>query len=131
MRPVLQGDLHTKLANLLEPEIINYTIKKYGDNPKYSRDELLRLIFANYRVLNGTAQGIRLTTFGNNLMSKHYDSYKYEHNGNVHNKAFILLDKQMNWPYYLGKKIVTFYNENDAAWFRLNGNDINSYVEFL
>ena len=123
--------LHSKLLDQLGPELSAYLTKRSGDAVNLSRDDLLRLIFSNYRTLNGSPHGIRLSPLGNNLMSKKYNHYRYQHNGNVNNKAFIVLDKMMKWPYYLGRNTVTFYSEDDAAWFRLNGNDLNNYVEFL
>lgn len=131
MRRISVEQIHTKLISELEPDIINYTARRLGDSPKYTRDELHRLVFSNYRIVDGAPTGIRLTSFGNALMAKKYDCYRYKITDSPNNKAIIALDKIMEWPYYLGKSIVAFYNENDAAWFRLNGNDINTYVEIL
>lgn len=131
MRQISIESIHAKLISELEKDIILYTSKKYGQEAKYTKDEILRLIFANYRLVEGGPAGIRLTSFGNTLLSKKYDHYKYKVSDLPNNKAVIALDKIMEWPYYLGKSTVTFYNENDAAWFRLNGNDINSYIEML
>lgn len=131
MRQISIESIHAKLVSELEKDIILYTSKRLGHEPKFTKDEIHRLIFANYRLVEGEPFGIRLTSFGNALLSKRYDHYKYKFSDLPNNKAVIVLDKIMEWPYYLGKSTVTFYNENDATWFRLNGNDINSYIEML
>lgn len=131
MRRISIEGLHVKIANELEKDIVSYTEKRLGEPPQFTPDEIYRLIFANYRTIDGVPYGIRLTPFGNNLLSKRYDHYKYKISISPNNKSLIALDKIMEWPYYLGKTIVTFYNENDAAWFRLNGHDINTYVDMI
>ena len=37
----------------------------------------------------------------------------------------------MKWPYYLGRRIVIFYSQEDAAWFRLNGQNLNRYIDYI
>ena len=50
---------------------------------------------------------------------------------NPSNQALILLDKNMQWPYYVGKKYVTFFNEVDASWFQLTGKNLKQFAEDL
>ena len=125
------NSLHIKLADELEKDIISYTSRRLGDETSFTKDELCRIIFANYRIVDGVPHGIRLTPFGNNMMAKKYSNYHYKHDSKINNKTYIALDNIMKWPYYLSRKSVTFYSEDDAAWFRLNGNDINSYVDII
>ena len=131
MRQISINELQCKIVENLKVDIINYTTRRLGEDTSFTEEELYRIVFTNFRITDGLPCGIRLTPFGNHLMSKKYDHYKYEYKGKVTNRSFIALDKCMKWPYYVGKKIITFYNEDDAALFRLNGNNINNYVDFL
>jgi len=97
----------------------------------WSTAEKLKFIFKNYRVKNTTHCGLRLTYIGDRLMSKHFSSYSYETEKRISNSALLGLDKNMIWPYYIGKQHVTFYSTDDAAWFQLNGHDINTFTDFI
>lgn len=103
--------------------------KQYGDS--ISDIEFYKVMFKNYRIKNKEHYGLRLTGVGNNLLKRVYDAYTYEISGDINHQAYILLDQNMQWPYYVGRKLATFYSENDAAWFRLNNNDLKLYTEHL
>lgn len=89
------------------------------------------MLFTNYRVSNDQHTGLRLSYFGNKMMSSEFKEYKFEFQGKINHKTYILLDRNMKWPYYIGKKYVSFYSENDAAWFKLNDQDLGKYVDFI
>jgi hypothetical protein len=103
------------------------------EKKSFSRDEILRVVFVNYRSDHGVSKGLRLTNFGNKILAKHYQTYKYTITDKINNLVLVNLDKSMKWPYYLGTRNnhVVFYSEEDAAWFRLNGNNIKNYVESI
>ena len=96
-----------------------------------SDSETLRSLFLNYRLLNGEHHGLRLTSLGAKVMQKEYDSYRYDMDIKPNHKAFMVLDQNANWPYYIGRKYITYFAEQDAAWYRLNSSNINEYVDYL
>lgn len=125
------NNLHIQILTDLKKDLDSHFKKALGEQFVFDQDEMYRAVFENYRKVNNMPYGLRLTTFGNNLLSKHYKFYKYSNEEKIQNKTFIVLDKSMKWPYYLGRQIIVFYNEEDAAWFRLNGQNLNSYIDFM
>lgn len=126
-------NFHIQLLNQIEKDVLSSLNSNSSEIRQYSKDEILRTVFVNYRVVSGLPKGLRLTSFGNKILSKHYQTYKYPIEDEINNLVFVSLDKLMKWPYYLGTRNnhVVFYSEEDAAWFRLNGNKITNYVESI
>jgi hypothetical protein len=124
----MNTDLHEYILQSLKDDIIRHAYIE-GDQP--SDLHLLRLIFKNYRHTSKNRRGLRLTYIGDRVMSGRFQSYSYETANKVSNKSILSLDKNMIWPYYIGKQHVTFYNQDDAAWFQLNGSDINTFTEYF
>jgi hypothetical protein len=127
------SSLHEKLLAKIERDVLDSLQTNTPSPTNYSKDEIFRTVFLNYRIVSGSPAGLRLTSFGNKILSKHFQSYKYPIQDEINNLVFISLDKNMRWPYYLGTKSnhIVFYSEEDAAWFRLNGNSIKRYVESI
>lgn len=124
--------LHIKILDSVSADLV-HTLAHSGitvdDLPV---KQLLRKVFRNYRYSNQTQHcGIRLTTLGNQLLRKHYVAYDYTIDRRITNKSLLVLDQQMAWPYYVGNTRVTFYSENDAAWFCLNGNNLEDFVDYI
>lgn len=92
---------------------------------------LLRYIFKNYRFHNEQHKGLCLSYNGNKIMQKHFESYSYPIARKIMHLSTIALDKNMLWPYYIGKQYVTFYSADDASWFQLNGKDLNSFSNYI
>ena len=90
-----------------------------------------RFMFTNFRHINNKPHGLRLTYFGEQLMARHFDCYKFETEYKANHKAMVILDKNMMMPYYIGRKYVSFFGEDDATWFRLNDSNLNEFVEYL
>ena len=44
---------------------------------------------------------------------------------------YLVLDQQMKWPYYFTKKKMVFYDQEDSAWFKLNGSDISAFIDVI
>lgn len=124
---------HEQLLTKIERDVVDSLQTNTTSPTSYSKDEIFRTVFLNYRIISGTPTGLRLTSFGNKILSKHFKTYKYPIQDEINNLVFVTLDKNMRWPYYLGTKSnhIVFYNEEDAAWFRLNGNSIKRYVESI
>lgn len=124
----MSGNLHQYILRSLRDDVIKYSYIE-GDQP--TDLSILRLIFKNYRHTSKYSKGLRLTYIGDRVMCKHFVSYSYETSERISHKAILGLDKNMLWPYYIGKQHVTFYNQDDAAWFQLNGGDLNTYTDYL
>ena len=90
-----------------------------------------RLMFTNFRHLNNKPHGLRLTYFGEQLMTRHFTRYKFDTDFKANHMAMIKLDKNMSMPYYIGRKYVSFFGQDDATWFRLNDSNLNEFVEYL
>jgi hypothetical protein len=127
------ANFHTQILSKIESDVLSSLHKIQPDVKQYTNDEILRVVFVNYRIVSGVPNGLRLTNFGNKILSKHYQTYKYSIEDEINNLVLVSLDKSMKWPYYLGTRSnhVVFYSEEDAAWFRLNGNKITNYVESI
>jgi hypothetical protein len=132
MRQISLNDtLHEKILQCVADDlsaILNNTLKQ---QPQLTQSEQLAMLFSNFRVNKDRPWGLRLTAIGNKLLGKHYNHYRYEHNDSVNHRVLIELDKNMKWPYYLTRSHVVFYSEEDAAWFRLNGNSLSQYVDYI
>lgn len=127
----MHTELHTLLLDQCKPYLITHLNKVYGEISDFSDKKMLQILFTNFRATKTNTIGLRLSYVGNTVMAKVYDRWTYEHTGNINHKSYLTLDRNMVWPYYIGKKLVTFYSENDAAWFRLNGGDISKYSEYI
>lgn len=111
-----------------------YVLNKVKDKIKLdATDEkiLLRHLFKNYRYRNNEHLGLSLSYSGNQLLQKTFESYSYPVETKINHAAIIALDKNMLWPYYIGKQYVTFYSADDASWFQLNGKDLNSFSNYI
>lgn len=80
-------------------------------------------VFVNYRP-NG--QGSRLTKRGYELMSKMFTAYKvtFEKGKGIKSKHLIILERAMEFPYYLTKDSICLFSEQDAFMLQLNGSDL-------
>lgn len=88
-------------------------------------------MFQNFRYANNAPYGLRLTHAGNIVMSKYFEKYQFELVSRANLEALMLLDQNMQWPYYVGTKYVAFYLQSDAAWFTMTGCDLNQYVKMI
>jgi hypothetical protein len=96
----------------------------------FTREQLGYKIFNNYRVSKQKGpMGLRLTFLGNELLKQHYNHYEYNHKINPTPKMYLILDKTMEWPYYFTKKKMVLYSQEDSAWYKLNGSDINAFIQ--
>lgn len=124
----LNDTLHGKILQRVSADLTAFL----SNSPKnLTEHEQLVMLFKNYRATHGKPQGLRLTGVGNEMLSKHYTQYCYEYTDTLNNKLLIELDKNMKWPYYLTRRQVVFHSEEDAAWFRLNGNSLSQYVNYI
>lgn len=91
--------------------------------------ELCYALFKNFRYKEGfNPVGLRLTTLGNSCMRRWFDHHEFELQEPLVGSILIKLDKAMTRPYYLIKKKIVFYDEHDAAWFKLGGHDLKYFA---
>lgn len=81
--------------------------------------------------MNGHTHGLRLSATGHKVLSAIFTCWEYNYNKLSSNKTLIDLDNHMTWPYYLGRNVLAFYSEVDAAMFRLNGGDLTTITEII
>jgi hypothetical protein len=125
-------------SNITENSAIQFQIaayikdksRKYKNN--FNDDEVLDIcyaIFKNFRVTNipNKPIGLRLTSVGNSLMRRWFAHHEFELDEPLTGKVLIKLDKAMTRPYYLTKKKVVFYDDNDAALFKLGGEGLDYF----
>jgi len=92
-------------------------------------DQQCRKIFKNFRLKDNKPTGLNLTTFGHTLLQRYFETYKYEIDIVPVGKTRVNLDRAMTWPYYIGKATIVFYHPDDAAWFKLGGNNLEYFAE--
>lgn len=134
----MRNNLHTYILEQVKDNVIKSLTSLHGEQ-KYTDQDLLRILFKNYRIKNGEHNGLLLTYFGHKALARVFDCYSYQINFQDKTKkikktkhsTLIALDKNMKWPYYIGKKYVTFFSEDDASWFRLSGSDINDFSGYV
>lgn len=134
----MRNNLHTYILDEVKDYLLKSLTSLHGEN-KYTDQELFRILFKNYRMQDGEHTGLLLTYYGHRVLAKSFQSYSYQINfqekakkmKKTKHSTLIALDKNMKWPYYIGKKYVTFFSEDDASWFRLSGSDINDFSGYV
>lgn len=126
--------LKTTKNEPIQYQIAEYIMNSLRDSNRLadaSTIDMCYAVFQNFRLSNSVPKGLRLTTFGNRYMSKHFTSFEYPLAEELVGITLVNLDRAMTRPYYLTKKKVTFYDENDAAWFRLGGSNLQGFSKSL
>ena len=132
----MDTELHTYILEQVRVHIISLLNKKYNER-QYSDEDLFRLLFKNYRNKNKLRTGLSLTYFGQRALSKEFKGYTDQINfesknmNKTRHSTVVALDKNMKWPYYIGKKHVMFFSEDDASWFRLSGSNLNDFSGYV
>ena len=120
---------HDKLIEYFE-ENNTSTGCKQDDGSTLSIVDSLPILFINYRHSSTGHMGLRLSKFGNGILSAEFTSYTTAFTDNhFGGEIAIAFDRKMAWPYFFTDDEVTFYNANDMAWFKLNGSSLRSFVE--
>lgn len=124
--------LHDYILSIVKEDLLKVLFSQKKKSTKHWQDkELLNVLFKNYRCSSAGPKGLRLSYLGDRLCSKHFANYTYKLACSIQNISLLGLDKKMIWPYYIGKEHINFYSQDDAAWFQLNGSDINSFTDFM
>jgi hypothetical protein len=129
-------------CEITQNEPLQYQLIKYMDSvllTKYTEYTALSIydkcqaVFDNFRLNHGEPVGLKLSVFGNRIMSKCFDHYGFSSESQIHltGEMLVKLDQQMTWPYYLSSKKIVLYNEIDAACFKLGGCDLKYFTKSL
>ena len=111
----------------LQHKIAVKLMLKHDSLTQYSTLDVCYMLFKNLQISDTTCTGLRLTKLGNNLLSKEYDVYKFPMAEGLHNKLLLRLHDKMSWPYFLDKKYLYLYSEDDAMWLKMVGDDIEKF----
>lgn len=98
---------------------------------QYSTIDVCYMLFKNIQVSDNTFTGLRLTKLGFTLLKDMYDSYPFAVAEGIHKKLLLRLHNKMQWPYYLDKKHLYLFSEDDAMWLKLVGDDIEKFANNL
>lgn len=126
----ITDSLHHKLVEVVKKDLIEVLRLSDSFTPQDLKF-LLKQMFKNYRENSVATKGLRLTFTGLIVLRKHYTCYKYPNSNRISNRALLVMDREMQWPYYVSDGQIVFFNENDAAWFRLNGENLDDFTEQL
>ena len=122
---------HTLPSSSRRPGIKKNT-RFYKQFKGFNRDQLGYKLFSNFRISKEKGPlGLRLTYLGNELCKRHFDFYEFNHDIVPTPKMYLVLDNKMQWPYYFTKRKMVLFNKDDAAWYKLNGKDIEAFIEIL
>lgn len=97
----------------------------------YPTDDVCFMLFKNLQVDSKKTTGLKLTKLGFQLLIKQYDSYKFPIAEGLHNKLLLKLHSHMHWPYYLDRKHLYLFSDDDAMWLKLVGDDVEKFVNSL
>ena len=123
--------LHLHILDAVKEDIYTLLEQRHGEQATHSDKELLGVIFKNYRYRKNSHHGLRLSYMGNRVLSRHFQNHSFHIESKPNHQSFVTLDNQMKWPYYISKTVAVFYSDNDAAWFRLNGEDITTFTGYI
>lgn len=134
----LQYKIIKSIQNIISEGLINNksripnipkNSKFYDQFKKIPSDKLGYKIFNNFRIRKGVPEGLRLTSLGNEILKRNFEHWEFSHDIQPTPKMYLFLDNKMEWPYYFTKKKLVLYCKEDAAWYKLNGNDMESFTD--
>ena len=98
---------------------------------QYPPLDVCYMLFKNVQYSKDTCSGLRLTKLGWNLLKTHYDVYKFPIDEGLHKNILLKLHEHMAWPYYLEKKALVLFSEEDAMWLKMMSNDVEKFAKGL
>ena len=120
-----------KLKDNLQFKIAQKMQSEHESLQQYPPLDVCYMLFKNFQYSKDTCSGLRLTKLGWNLMKSHYDVYKFPIDEGLHKNILLKLHQHMKWPYYLDKKILALFSEEDTMWLKMVGNDIEKFAKGL
>ena len=124
-------NLMLMMNDQLQYKIAVKMMQKHETLQQYSTMDVCYMLFKNLQISDNTFSGLRLTKLGNTLLKSEYDNYKFPVAEGIHKKLLLRLHEKMRWPYFLEKKTLILYSEDDAMWLKLVANDIEKFANSL
>jgi hypothetical protein len=115
----------------LQYQIALKMMQEHDTLQQYTIIDVCYMIFKNLQISETTFTGLRLTKLGNTLLKQHYDTYKFPVSEGIHNRLLLRLHDKMQWPYFLDRKTLWLFSEDDAMWLKLVSNDIEKFANSL
>lgn len=103
--------IHTSLLNHIKASLAaeaNPVIGKMIDGK--SDEQIVRMMFSNFRGRDSQARGLRLTNFGVTVMRGYFQAYEIEREKKVAPMELVYLDNKARLPYWVddGGNVVMF-----------------------
>jgi len=116
-----------ELATKITEYLAQYPLPHIWENTKITE----YTVFKNYQP--GKQKGLRLTTFGWELMRPHFRYWSYQCKPGWSPKPghLIGLEQHLDWPYYHGAGYFRIFGEQDAMEIRLVNDDIILWLDGL
>jgi hypothetical protein len=128
---VSTNSLHLHILDAVQEDLCSLIEELSGEQETHSQKDLFALLFKNYRYRKNSHHGLRLSYLGNRVLSKHFQSHAFRIEKQPNLQSLVILDNQMKWPYYISKGMAVLYSDNDAAWFKLNGEDMSTFTGYI
>ena len=99
---------------------------------QYPMADVCYMLFKNFQYSETTCTGLRLTKLGFTLLKEQFDMYRFPiAKEGMHNNLLLKLHEHMKWPYFLDRKNLILFSEEDAMWLKLVGNDVEKFAKGL
>ena len=115
----------------LQYQIAVKMMQEHETLQQYNIIDVCYMLFKNLQISDNTCTGLRLTKLGNPLLKEKYDTYKFPVSEGIHNRLLLRLHDKMQWPYFLDRKNLWLFSEDDAMWLKLVSNDIEKFANSL
>tara|TARA_B000000609_G_scaffold158324_1_gene155823 strand:+ start:3191 stop:3562 length:372 start_codon:yes stop_codon:yes gene_type:complete len=115
----------------LQYQIAVKMMQEHETLQQYTIIDVCYMLFKNLQISDNTCTGLRLTKLGNTLLKEKYDTYKFPVSEGIHNRLLLRLHDKMQWPYFLDRKNLWLFSEDDAMWLKLVSNDIEKFANSL
>jgi hypothetical protein len=119
------------IQNSLQYKLADKMMQKHESLRQYETKDVCYMLFKNLQYSDNNISGLRLTKLGFTLLKEEYEMYKFPAKEGLHNNLLLKLHNKMNWPYYLDKKTLVLFSEDDAMWLKLVANDIEKFANSL
>jgi len=103
-------------------ETIIAEVRKLDHRYESSTDaEIEKVVFRNTKT-------IRLRKSGWDILRKHFTSEKFELSRRLTGKELLILQKKMQYPYFLSAKNLYLFSTRDIFKIRLMGGDVSKWL---
>ena len=120
------------MNNSLQTRITEKLREEHETLQQYPLTDVCYMLFKNFQYSETTCTGLRLTQTRFYIIKEQYDMYRFPNTKTgLHNKLLLRLHEHMKWPYYLDRKNLILFSEEDAMWLKLVGNDVEKFAKGL